>query len=125
MINLLRNLQPRMEPSGTILYRTVEEVEEIFFIEKGSVDIGFEINRDVKFIIRLGEAGVIGAYNMTFNSKTIFLYQVKQTYYGFTIRKEQWNSIMFNEEYVDINSYIKNKVKTEYNNKIKKIMIAE
>ena len=32
MINLMRYLQPRMASSGTIIFRTVEEVEEIFFI---------------------------------------------------------------------------------------------
>jgi hypothetical protein len=44
MINLVRKLEPRYEVTGTIIYKTVEEVEEIFFIDKGSIDIGFEIN---------------------------------------------------------------------------------
>ena len=53
MVNLLAQLEPRCEQPGTVLFKTIEEVDEIFFIEKGSVDIGFEINRDTKFIIRL------------------------------------------------------------------------
>ena len=91
MIHLLENLEPRTEPSGTILYKTIEEVEGIFFIEKGSVDIGFEINRDTKFIIRLQKGGVIGAYNMTYHTKTIFMYRVCETYCGLTIRKDNWD----------------------------------
>jgi hypothetical protein len=74
MITLLGHLEPRCEPSGTVLYKTIDEVDEIFFIEKGSVDIGFEVNRDTKFIIRLVRGGVIGIYNLTYNCKTLFLY---------------------------------------------------
>jgi hypothetical protein len=72
MMNLLQNLEPRREQPGTVIYRTLEEVDEIFFIEEGGVDIGFEINRDTKFILRLSKGAVIGAFNMTFNCKTIF-----------------------------------------------------
>lgn len=114
MLNLLRNLEPRTEPTGTVIYRTLEEVEEIYFIEKGSVDIGFEINRITKFIFRLHKGGVVGAYNMTFNTKTMFFYQVKQTFTGLTIRKDNWNNLMNNEEYIDITSYIKTRIQTEY-----------
>ena len=57
-----------------MIYRTIEEVEEVFFIEKGAIDIGFEVNRDVKYVLRLREGGVVGAYNMTFNCKSIFMY---------------------------------------------------
>jgi hypothetical protein len=125
MIELLRKLEPRTEPSGTILYKTIEEVEEMFFIEQGTVDIGFEINRETKFVMRLKRGGVIGAFNMTAHCKTLFVYQVKQTYSGTTIRKEAWDELMNNEEYEDITSYIKIKVELEYNNKIKKPMIIE
>ena len=125
MITLLCHLEPRTESPGTIIYRTIEEVDEVFFIEKGSIDIGFEMNRDTRFIIRLKQGNVIGIYNMTFNCKTLFVYQVKDTYCGLTIRKDNWNSLMNNEEYEDITGYIKEKVATEYNNKIKKIMIME
>ena len=76
MINLVRKLEPRYEEKGTIIYKTVEEVEEIFFIEKGSIDIGFEINRESKFVLRLANGGVIGAFNITFGTKTLFIYQV-------------------------------------------------
>ena len=125
MVTLLSHLEPRSEEAGTVLFKTIEEVDEIFFIEKGTVDIGFEINRETRFIIRLKQGGVIGAYNLTFNTKTLFLYRVKDTFCGLTIRKDHWNRIMNEKEYDDITSYIKEKVETEYNKKIKKVMIIE
>ena len=80
MVNLLGHLEPRCEQPGTVLFKTIEEVDEIFFIEKGSVDIGFEINRETRFIIRLKQGGVIGIYNLTFNTKTLFMYRVKDRF---------------------------------------------
>jgi hypothetical protein len=93
MISLVRKLEPRHEKKGTIIYRTVEDVEEVFFIDKGSIDIGFEINRESKFVLRLGNGGVVGAYNITFGSKTVFIYKVSNLadFEGFTIRKDNWN----------------------------------
>ena len=70
MMTLVLKLEARQEPKGTIIFRTVEEVDEIFFIEKGSIDIGFEINRNGKYVMRLRNGGVVGAYNVTQNKKT-------------------------------------------------------
>ena len=76
MIKIVRKLEPSRFSAGEILYKTIEEVQEIFFIEKGTVDIGFEISREEKYVIRLQKGGVIGIYNVTFDKKTIFIYKV-------------------------------------------------
>lgn len=80
MIKIVRVLEPRLLHRGTIIYQTVEEVEEIFFIEKGSVDIGFEISRESKYVIRLKKGGVVGIFNVTFDKKTVFKYRVKSCF---------------------------------------------
>jgi CRP-like cAMP-binding protein len=119
MVTLVRNLEPRHENPGRIIFRTVEEVNEIFFIESGSVDIGFEINRDSKYVLRLFKGGCIGAYNVTFSTKTAFIYKVSQSYTGLTIRKQKWLNLLGEEEYLDLAKFIKNKVRKEYEAKIK------
>jgi CRP-like cAMP-binding protein len=53
MIKIVRTLEPRRLEAGKIIYKTLEEVDEIYFIEKGAVDIGFEINREPNYVIRL------------------------------------------------------------------------
>lgn len=77
MIKVVRVLEPRRMAAGTIIFNTIEEVQELFFINKGSVDIGFEVSRDPKYVLRLQKGGVIGIYNVTFDKKTIFIYKVK------------------------------------------------
>ena len=89
-MEILDKLEPRMEPASKVLFKTIEEVEEIFFIVKGSIEIGFEINRMPKYVVRLQKGGVIGIYNITFNKKTMFHYRVKHEFHGYTIKKDNW-----------------------------------
>ena len=45
MIEILTKLEPRLVPAGQIVFNTLDEVQELFFIIKGSIDIGFEVNK--------------------------------------------------------------------------------
>jgi hypothetical protein len=119
MIKIVRCLEPRRIKPNTIIYRTVEEVDEIFFIDKGSVDIGFEISRETKYVIRLEKGGVVGIYNVTYDKKTIFLYKVKHFFEGFSIRRANWMSIIFSEEHKDITIFMREQIKQEYEVSIK------
>jgi hypothetical protein len=107
MIEVISFLEPRYEEPYKLLYRTIEEVNSIYFIVKGSVEVGFEVNRDPKYVLRLTKGGVFGIYNVTFNKKTMFTYRVKDAFQGFTIRKDNWKSLMTNPEYEDISSFVK------------------
>ena len=107
MIEILGKLEPRMEPAYTILFNAIEQVDEIFFIEKGSIEVGFEISRKPKYVVRLEKGGVIGIYNVTFNRKTMFSYRVRHDYHGNTIRKDNWKGIIFNPEYKDLTVHIR------------------
>ena len=80
MITVLWQLEPRYEPADRVIFKSVEEVEEIFFILQGSIEIGFEISREPKYVLRLSKGGVIGIFNVTFNKKTLFNYRVRQEF---------------------------------------------
>lgn len=45
METFLYLLEPRREEKGVIIFDELDEVNEAIFIEHGSVDVGFEINR--------------------------------------------------------------------------------
>ena len=94
MIELLHKLQPRFEREGEILFQELEEINEIFFVCTGQVDIGYNINRERKYVIRYSDRTMIGAYNCTFNKRAIFLYKCKSDCSGQFIRKEHWKDLM-------------------------------
>ena len=87
MMGVLRLLEPRQEEKETIIYLSIEDVDEMFFIMNGTVDIGFEVSRDTKYVLRLPKRNVIGAFNCTFNKKTLFKYKVSKRIEAYTIRK--------------------------------------
>jgi hypothetical protein len=94
MIDILMNLRPRRAIPGELLFKSLESVEEVLFIENGSVDVGYELNDRCKFVIRLQQGGVIGSYNCTFNVKTKFIYQTRETVQSYVIQKVEWQRIM-------------------------------
>lgn len=124
MIALLRNLEPRFEPKWTILYQELEEISEIFFVSNGTMDIGYEINKQRKYVLRYTNRTLVGAYNCTYNKRTMFLYRCRSECKGYFIRKENWlEAISLNKE---IGDYIKENVQNEYfDNILQKVMTAK
>ena len=117
MMTLFQQLEPRFEEKGSVLYQELEEITEIFFHEKGQIDIGFEINTKPKFVMRINKGSILGAYNCSFNKRTMFLYKCHTKVEGYMLRKENWFEIM--EEYEEIADILKENVKNEYTFKIK------
>ena len=66
MTLILRNLEPRFAEEDSILFNELDEVDEVIFISKGQIDIGFNINREPKYIVRLFDRSMPGVYHCTF-----------------------------------------------------------
>ena len=60
-----------------IIFNELDEVNEVIFFNTGSVDIGFEINHFKQFVLRLSKDIIIGAFNLSFNKRTKFIYKAK------------------------------------------------
>ena len=67
MTDMMMCLEPRMEPSKTIIIYELEEFNEVLFFNKGCIDIGFELNRKRKFVMRKMNSIVIADHGCTFN----------------------------------------------------------
>jgi hypothetical protein len=90
MVEILMCLKPRRALKGEIMFRPLESVDEVIFLEKGSIDIGFVLNDIPKNVVRLSQGGVIGVFNVTFNLKTRFLYTCFHTAQTYGIKKADW-----------------------------------
>lgn len=116
MISILCNLEPRREKRGAILFEELEEIAEIFFVSQGTIDIGYEINRQRKFVLRQTDKLVIGAYNCCFNTRSLFIFKCKSESSGYFIRKQNWINIL--NESPEIEDYIKMNIEKDYVNNI-------
>mmetsp|Transcript_440 Transcript_440/g.419 ORF Transcript_440/g.419 Transcript_440/m.419 type:complete len:133 (-) Transcript_440:280-678(-) len=118
MIEILKSLEPRIFAPREIIYVELDEVNEILFIESGEYDIGYEVNKTEKFKLRLGSYSVIGAFNICFNKRQIFIHRTHTECKGYSIRKQQWKRIM--DDFPEFFSILKRKVLYEYITKIRK-----
>jgi hypothetical protein len=74
MIGVLSVLEPRYENKSFIFYNALQTTDELYFIMDGAVDVGFEVNKRNKYCLRLKKGNVIGAFNCTFEQKTLYSY---------------------------------------------------
>ena len=124
-------MEPRKEEAGSIIYAELEEICEIIFHELGEIDIGFTINHQDKMVIRMKKGTILGAYNCTYNKKTMFLYKCKTDIEGYMLRKQVWLEILEDNKIIcetlkeNIKKYyfttIKYKVSSEKRNYINKL----
>lgn len=113
MITLFQNMEPLMLQQGEILYQELQSVEEIIFMQRGQVDVGFCINRKPKMVLRVNKGTIFGAYHCSFNRKTMFHYQCHTQVEGYMVRKDNWFDII--EDYEEIAGILNNNVRDAYN----------
>lgn len=94
MIDILQALEPRCEHKETILINELDEQNEVIFFNNGTYEVGYEINRVKKYVLRYRNSNVIGAYPVTFNKRSIFIYKTVTECKGYSIRKFNWQKIM-------------------------------
>jgi hypothetical protein len=60
-------LEPFREKGYTVLKEELDEFNEIMYVNKGKVVIGYEVNKEKRYCIQYTDKVVIGAYGITFN----------------------------------------------------------
>ena len=74
MLDILSVLEPRQEMAKTVILNELDEVNEAIFFDKGKVNVGFEINRVMQFVLRQENSIMIGIYNISFNARSKFVF---------------------------------------------------
>jgi len=64
--------------------------EEFIFIQKGRYDIGYNINKVIKYRLQFGPRTNIGTFNVLFDTRHHFVYRACTEIEGFAVRKSNW-----------------------------------
>lgn len=104
-MQMLRKLEPRYEPAGTILVDELDEMTEIIFVYEGEINVGYEINKQKKYCFKFKDKCVIGSYGINFDQRACFIYQASSKMLGYSIRKANWYELM--EENPEIQFYMR------------------
>ena len=106
-----------------MLYEELDEFTECLFFTEGSYLIGYTINRQPKYPMRLKGNTQIGAYGVTFNKRTLFIYKTVEQCKGFFIRKQKWIDIINNEDNESFLYDAKLKIRSDYIKNIKSVLL--
>ena len=90
---VLTMLEPRFEPKHQIIVGELDEFSELIFVSKGTIVIGYEINKLKNYCIQYVNKCVIGAFEVTFNQRSSFIYTALTNIHGYSIRKKNWVTI--------------------------------
>ena len=108
MLDLMTRLEPRFEEKDETKNEELDEVNEVVMFVRGSFDIGFEVNGKKIFVKRFtnssksvnNSAAMIGAYGVSFNKTSKFVYKTATRCEGFFIRKRYWHKVMRDNSFV-------------------------
>ena len=107
MVDFMQRLEAIHILKGEIIYAELEDVQTINFI-KGGVDLGYDINRVTKFVVRLEGNMQLGAFEMCHNRRSQLIYKASRDSQGsYFMRKKNW--IKLKEEYPLFNRLMKQK----------------
>ena len=95
-------LEPRSEEKDEIIFDELEEMTEVVLFVKGTFDIGFEINGKKFYVKRFQNSAtsaqntgaMIGAYGVSFNKRSRYIYKTSSRSTGFFVRKSNWCCVM-------------------------------
>ena len=75
--------------------------------------MGFRVNTDRKMALKYHE-DIIGDYFITFNKRSIWVYQTHTTCLGYFIRKKAWAELIENDDHRDIREAMEPKLVAKF-----------
>jgi hypothetical protein len=94
MNTLLKKLNPIEYQKHTIIANELDEFNELIFCQTGQAVVGYEINFQKRYCMKLTGPFTLGAYQMTFNKKSEYIYTALTHINGFFVRRRSMIKIM-------------------------------
>ena len=91
---LIKNLEPRFFQGNQVIAEELDESLELYFVLKGTFDIGYEINKKKYYRIKFGPSNVIGAFNLTFHYRFQFAIRAGSSMHCLSYNKKNWFELM-------------------------------
>lgn len=113
MVDLMRMLEPYYSPSQTQIVTELDEISSLVFVMQGRVGLGFEINKQLSFCRYFENNCIIGAYGITFNQRSAYIYNGLTACTGYFIRKLKWHELLRNNNN-DIATVLKHHILMDY-----------
>lgn len=99
------------------LVEELDEINEIIFVMKGTVVVGYEINKQKRYCIKYENKCEVGAFGMTFNQRSTVIYTCLTPVSGYSIRRLSWLKLI--NAHAEIGSAMRRRILWNYVTQIK------
>ena len=90
MLRILSKLLPIHYHARSLIYTELDDVSQVTFLQTGTFDYGFEINKKFIFCLRKPVGGIVGLFEVFFNRRCTFVIRAETKCYGYYITKREW-----------------------------------
>ena len=87
MVFIMENLEPIKFEHSQMIYNELDNMDAVFFFMDGTIDVGYEINRFIKYKLRLNAPIILGGFECCMNRRSQQFYKAKTLTSGYMIRK--------------------------------------
>jgi hypothetical protein len=95
MLKLFKSLEPRIYVPKEIILGELEECQEMIFVTSERYDVGYEVNKVLKLRLTFGERTIIGAFNLCFGQRSMFIYKNgSKEMTGLAVRRRAWKNLV-------------------------------
>jgi sulfur relay (sulfurtransferase) DsrF/TusC family protein len=94
MVDLLHMLSPfGTINAGTKIYSEMDDVNEVMFIDDGSISVGYEINKKERYPMIIKARTLTGIFEVEYNRRSSYIYKAVLDVKGYFIRKSDWKTL--------------------------------
>ena len=94
MTAIMQALEIRYYEQGSMIQKELDECAELLFIFEGKYNVGYEINKIIRYRRQFGQSTIIGGFEICTERRFMFHYQAQTDIIGYAIRKSQWLRIL-------------------------------
>jgi hypothetical protein len=92
--------------------KELDECNEVLFVVDGRYNVGYEVNKKVRYRKQFGCSTLIGGFQMCYKKRFIFVYKVHNDLLCYGLRRKEWYTIM--NIFPDFHKIIKQKTLRHY-----------
>ena len=118
IITFLGYLEPINFKRGQIILNELDSVNQLYMFTESCIDVGYDINRQIKYKIRFRGSLIIGGFECSFHRRSQQIYKAQMESTGYMIRKRNWKKVQ--DQFPEFYYQMRNKCLCFYISKIRK-----
>ena len=112
MIQLFKSLNPLQITRDTKILSELSDVSQAIYVMKGKYRVGYEVNKNETLKMQLTLGSIIGAFECSYDRRSIYIYRAHTDIEGYFITKRCWKQLAM--DHPNLFKHIRRKALTQF-----------